>query len=88
LTDSCSSSLSPAEIAGIALGAGAVAGIVIGVVVCAVLASIGAKKGYDVWRNKRADMSAAATNPLYQDSGMTGINPFHEPPPDVEMNAK
>jgi len=77
--------LSPAAIAGIALGAGAVAGIVIAAVVCAGLSAFGAKKGYDVWKKGRGDMSQANTNPLYKDNGLTGTNPLHEPPKDIEM---
>jgi len=89
LISDCSQVLSPAAIVGVALGAGAVAGIIIAAVVCAGIAAFGAKKGYDVWKNKRSDLSGANTNPMYRDDHLKGTNPFHEAPSaSVEMGSK
>jgi len=62
------------------LGAGVIAAIVIGVAAFAVISAIGAKKGYDVWLSKRAAMDGAQSNPMYQDGGRSGKNPFYNKP--------
>jgi len=48
--------------------------------VAIVLAIVGGKKGYDYYKLRAENMSAAASNPLYKDDGMTGTNPFFEQP--------
>jgi len=71
-------SLSPAAIAGITIGAGIIAAIVIAVVVFVVASAIGSKKAYDYYMSKKTDMSAASTNPMYNDHGLRGDNPFYD----------
>jgi len=67
--------LTTAQIAGIS--AGVIAAIVIAVVVAAVLIGIGGKKGYDYYMSRQANMNTAQSNPMYNDSGRTGTNPFY-----------
>jgi hypothetical protein len=86
LTIDCSLLLSPGAIAGVSLGAAGIAGIAIGAAVFVGISSYGAKKGYDVWKNRRANIEGASTNPLYHDGGRSGVNPFHEPKGGVEMS--
>jgi hypothetical protein len=54
-----------------------VAAIVIGGVVALVLGFIGGKKGYDAYIRHKGEMNTVDTNPLYDDNGRTGHNPFH-----------
>jgi len=77
LTDSCGG-LSNAEIAGIALGAGAVAGIVIGIAVCGAVTGFGAKRGYDFYQAKARAMTDVQNNPLYEDANRGMENPLYE----------
>jgi hypothetical protein len=70
--------LNTAQIVGVTIGAGVIAAIVIGVTVALILAAIGAKKGYDVWKSHRANMDTAQGNPLYKDGGLSGSNPFYK----------
>jgi hypothetical protein len=60
------------------VGAGVIAAIVIAAVVAVVLIAIGGKKGYDVWSKANMDNNGAMSNPLYQDNGLSGKNPFFE----------
>jgi len=61
-----------------AIAGGSLAAIVIGAVILFVaIAAFGGKKGYDIWLAHRNNMSGASTNPLYNDSGMTGRNPMY-----------
>jgi hypothetical protein len=60
------------------VSAGAIAGIVIGGVVFAALAGFGGKKGYDYYQSRRANMNTANSNPMYNDNGRTGANPFYD----------
>jgi len=54
--------------------------IIIVPTVAIILAVVGTKKGYDYYKKRAENMSAAASNPLYRDDGMTGTNPFFEKP--------
>lgn len=65
--------------AAIGIGAGVLAAIIIGVViVCAAVGAFGGKKGYDIWLNKRTNMAAANTNPLYDAEDLSGTNPMYD----------
>jgi len=66
-----------AAIAG-GIGAGFIALIVVGSVAGVVLLGVGSKKGYDYYMAMSKDMGGAQNNPLYTDSGKTGVNPFYE----------
>jgi len=66
----------PAAIGGIS--GGIIAAIVIASVAGALIFGFSSKKGFDVWVKHKDNMSAAVTNPMYQDSGLTGTNPLHE----------
>jgi len=68
--------LTVAEAAG--LGAGIIAAIVIGAVAAIIIAGIGGKKGYDAYLNYKNNMSGAQSNPMYNDNGRKGNNPFYE----------
>jgi len=63
---------------GFKIGAGVLAAIIIGAVVAAVLFAIGAKKGYDFHQARTMNASNVNTNPLYQDKGGSGENPFYQ----------
>jgi len=69
--------LSAGAKAGIGIGAGVIAGIVIGAVVFLILAAIGSKKGYDAYMNNKNNITGAQENPMYNDSGRRGNNPFY-----------
>jgi len=69
-----------AAIAG-GVGAGFIALIVVGSVAGFVLLGVGSKKGYDYYMAMSKDMGGAQNNPLYTDSGKTGVNPFYENKP-------
>jgi len=60
------------------IGAGIIAAIVIAIVVAVVLGIIGGKKGYDVWMKYNQNLDAAQENPLYNDNGLSGVNPLAE----------
>lgn len=61
------------------IGTGALVAIIIGgIAVCAALGVFGGKKGYDLWLKHQTSMHGASTNPLYNDSGMSGTNPFYK----------
>jgi hypothetical protein len=66
------------------VSAGAIAGIVVGAVAFAAIAGFGGKKGYDYYVNRRANMNTANSNPMYNDNGRSGTNPFY----DTEMTNK
>jgi hypothetical protein len=51
--------------------------IIASIIICAALGILGGKKGYDVWVKHRNNMSGASTNPLYNDSGLSGTNPTY-----------
>jgi hypothetical protein len=62
----------------LAIAGGSLAAIVVGAVILFVaIAAFGGKKGYDIWLAHRNNMSGASSNPLYNDSGMTGRNPMY-----------
>jgi hypothetical protein len=62
----------------LAIAGGSLAAIVVGAVILFIaIAAFGGKKGYDIWLAHRNNMSGASTNPLYNDSGMTGRNPMY-----------
>jgi len=84
-TKNCALLLSPPAIIGTALGTAAIVGIVIGAVIFLALGAIGAKKSYDVWLKKRAPLSGANANPLYNDDGRSGINPLHADASRIEL---
>jgi hypothetical protein len=69
--------LTIAEQAGIGIGAGVIAAIVIGAVAFLVIAAIGSKKGYDAYMKNKNNLSGSQTNPMYNDSGLRGNNPFY-----------
>jgi len=60
------------------IGAGVIAGIVVAIVVALVIASLGSKKAYDVYRKHKGSIQQANNNPLYQEDGRKGDNPFFE----------
>lgn len=68
--------LTPAQIAGISVGAAA--GIAIGAAAAIGIVGYGGKKGYDAWLRHKNNLEGVNQNPLYQDSGRTGTNPFYE----------
>jgi len=60
------------------IAGGSLAAIVVGAILLFIaIAAFGGKKGYDIWLAHRNNMSGASTNPLYNDSGMTGRNPMY-----------
>jgi len=62
------------------LGAGIIAAIVIGAVAFIVIAAIGSKKGYDAYMRNKNNITGAQNNPMYNDSGRSGNNPFYGKP--------
>ena len=74
-TDDCP--VPVAVIVGASIGAGVIAAIAIGGAAAVGLGVFGGKKGYDVWQKNRNQMSGASSNPMYNDSGRTGQNPFY-----------
>jgi fibro-slime domain-containing protein len=60
------------------IGAGIIAGIVIAAVVALVLAALGGKKGYDLYLKYHQNLDTAQDNPLYNDGGLSGVNPLAE----------
>jgi len=68
----------PAAVGGIS--GGIIAAIVIGVIAALIIAGISSKKGYDVWLNHKTNMSGAVTNPMFEDNGLSGVNPLAEDP--------
>lgn len=64
-------------IVGASIGAGVIAAIAIGAVACLVVGAIGGKKGYDAYVRHTGAIDAANTNPLYEDDGRRGFNPFY-----------
>lgn len=72
---SCGFPLTVAEVAGIS--AGVVGAIVAGVVAAVVIGAVGSKKGYDAYMKNKDKMEGVENNPLYDDSGRTGFNPFY-----------
>jgi hypothetical protein len=62
-----------AAVAGGLLGVLIVGGVIIG----AALISFAGKKGYDIWLAHRGVMSGSNSNPLYNDNGLTGVNPTY-----------
>ena len=75
ITDSCDI---PTEvIVGASIGAGVIAAIAIGAAAFVVVGSIAGKKGYDAYMKNKGQMSGASSNPMYNDGGRTGQNPFY-----------
>jgi hypothetical protein len=66
-----------AVIVGASIGAGVIAAIAIGAAAAVGLGLFGGKKGYDAWIKNKNSMSGASSNPMYNDSGRTGQNPFY-----------
>ena len=64
---------------GFVTSAGAVAFISIVVALAAVGLFFASKKGYNAYKNSRANMSTAQTNPLYEEKP-SNINPLYEDP--------
>jgi hypothetical protein len=57
---------------------GLLAVVIIGAIIAAVaIVSFAGKKGYDIWLAHKGGMSGAANNPLYNDGGLTGVNPTY-----------
>jgi hypothetical protein len=75
--DNCDPPLPITVIVGTSIGAGVIAAIAIAGVVFLVLGAISGKKGYDVYMRNQGPLNTANTNPLYNDNGRTGTNPFH-----------
>lgn len=73
---------------GAVLSVGALVGIVLGVVaVAAIVTAISSRKAYQYYMKRAAVMSSANANPLYEDNGATGENPFYaEPEAETEMD--
>ena len=82
----CDAQISTAAIVGAALGTAAIVGIAVGGAALAVIGIIGGKKGYDAYMKNRSNMSGAQSNPMYNDTGRTGNNPFYNT--GVEMRDK
>jgi hypothetical protein len=59
------------------IGAAALAGIIIGVVAFAAVGGVGGKKAYDMWMSHAHKMEGANDNPLYKESGRSGVNPLY-----------
>jgi len=64
--------------AAIGLSAGILATIIIVPTAAIIACIVGSKKGYDYYKKRAENMNAANSNPLYNDEGRTGQNPFHE----------
>jgi len=60
------------------IGAGIIVAIVIGAIVAIVLGVLGGKKGYDMYMKYHQNLEAAQENPLYNDGGLSGVNPLAE----------
>jgi len=61
------------------IGTGLLVGLIIGAVaICAAVGIFGGKKGYDLWMKYQNNIQGASTNPLYNDSGLSGTNPFYD----------
>jgi len=57
---------------------GLLAVVIIGAIIAAIaIFSFAGKKGYDIWLAHKQGMSGAANNPLYNDGGLTGVNPTY-----------
>nr|BAJ99779.1 predicted protein [Hordeum vulgare subsp. vulgare] len=73
----CDAQISTAAIVGAALGTAAIVGIAVGGAALAVIGVVGGKKGYDAYMKHKTNMSGAQSNPMYNDTGRTGNNPFY-----------
>jgi len=52
--------------------------VIIGaIIVGAALISFAGKKGYDIWLAHKGSMSGGSNTPLYNDNGLTGVNPTY-----------
>jgi len=51
--------------------------IIGGIIVGIALISFAGKKGYDIWLAHKGSMSGGSNNPLYNDGGLTGVNPAY-----------
>ena len=73
---SCDSNI--AVIVGASIGAGVIAAIAVGGAVALALGVFGGKKGYDAYlRHQNDNMEGVENNPLYDDDGRKGFNPFY-----------
>jgi hypothetical protein len=64
-------------IVGASIGAGVIAAIAIGAAVAVSLGAFGGKKGYDAYVRNKNQMNGVQDNPLYDDDGRKGFNPFY-----------
>jgi hypothetical protein len=69
--------LTSAEAVVAGLATGVVAAIVI-VVVLVVAATVGGSAAFYKWQRGRTPMNTASMNPLYDDKGRSGNNPFYK----------
>jgi hypothetical protein len=63
--------------AAVGIGAGVIAGIAIGGAAFLALSVFGGKKGYDAYVRNKNEMNGVQNNPLYDDDGRKGFNPFY-----------
>ncbi len=75
--------LTTAEAVAVGVGATVVAIIVASVIVGLVVTTAGGYAGYKYWLLHKGDMHAAQGNPLYQDNGRSGQNPFYVQSPKL-----
>ena len=76
VTESCPNNI--AVIVGASIGAGIIAAIAIGAVAVVVVGAFSGKKGYDAYlKHKNDAMDGVENNPLYDDDGRRGFNPFY-----------
>jgi hypothetical protein len=73
----CDAQISTGAIVGAALGTAAIVGIAVGAVAFAAIGIIGGKKGFDAYMKHKNNMSGAQGNPMYNDMGRSGNNPFY-----------
>jgi len=64
---SCSSSLSPSDVAGIS--AGVIAAVIIACLAFAAILAYGGKRGYDYWKSRAEGVGKVHDNPLYENKG-------------------
>jgi len=69
--------LTTAETVAVGVSAGIVALIVVGIIVGIALFSGGSYAAYKYVMLKKGDINGANANPLYQDNGTSGNNPFY-----------
>ena len=54
-----------------------IAAIAIGAVAFVVVGAVSGKKGYDAYVRHQGEMNGAENNPMYDDNGRAGFNPFY-----------